>query len=67
MGDEKFCTFCCDYEVSMVNLNKKKDCMEKCKNALNNIVAPEITVRLNLVQHVKEKSEKKDTDSFRFK
>jgi len=51
MTEEKYCTFCCDYEVGITQVGRKKECMAKCGDALNNIIAPEIQVKLQLVDN----------------
>lgn len=62
MEDKNYCQFCCDYEVGVVQVFKKKECLAKCENALKNIIPPEITVKLNLVDKAQEASTR-----FRFK
>lgn len=42
MDDSKYCGFCCDYEVGITMVGRKKECLSKCADALNNIIAPEI-------------------------
>lgn len=65
METDKYCEFCCDYEVGVVQVARKKECMDKCANALKNIIPPEITVKLNLSP--KDQSKAKEVKSFRFK
>jgi hypothetical protein len=40
MDDSKYCGFCCDYEVGITMVGRKKECLSKCADALNNIIAP---------------------------
>lgn len=65
METDKYCEFCCDYEVGVVQVARKNECMDKCANALKNIIPPEITVKLNLTP--KDQKKAKEVKQFRFK
>lgn len=54
METEHYCEFCCDYEVGVVQVARKNECLDKCANALKNIIPPEITVKLNLSSKTEE-------------
>lgn len=62
MTEKNYCQFCCDYEVGITMVGRKKECQAKCADAIKNIIQPEIQVKLQLVDRKQTKGSR-----FRFK